>query len=478
MAINNTAKWLTVGLFVLHALACSHQKKDDTASGAAAADSELPVQLTSEGAATTAKVDIPSYPLRSEKDLDRLMEQVGNARVVLLGEASHGTHEYYAWRAALSKRLIQEKGFDFIAVEGEWADSYRVNEFVKGTRQDSAAAVRLLRHYNRWPTWMWGNYEVASLVTWLNGHNQRAATEKVGFYGLDVYCLWEALADLVPRLEGRDPAAAQAAQKAHRCFQPYNSDAQDYAMAVARADRACGLETSRLWKSMEKLTGGAVPQDENLFVAQQHALVAMNGERYYRAMTSSNTESWNIRDRHMMETLKRLLERHGPSSKAIVWEHNTHVGDARYTDMASSGEVNVGQLARQQLGRDNVFIVGFGSYQGSVIAADAWGAPIKRMPVPEAKEGSWEDLLHATGATNKLILSKDLREVPFFKRRLGHRAIGVVYNPRVERFGNYVPSVIPQRYDAFIYLDKTTALHPLETPVKGNEPPDLYPSGT
>ncbi|TGE29940.1 erythromycin esterase family protein [Hymenobacter metallicola] len=407
------------------------------------------------------------------------MAQIGEARVVLLGEASHGTREYYLWRAALSKRLIQEKGFSFIAVEGEWADSYRVNNFIKGPRQDSAAAVKLLRTYNRWPTWMWGNHEVASLVKWLNHHNQQAARPRqVGFFGLDVYCVWESLADIVPHLESRDAQAAQAAQRAQQCFKPYSNDAQQYALAIARADKSCWTETNRLWKYLEKLTGGAVPKNEELFVAQQHALVAMNGEKYYRAMTTSNAESWNVRDKHMMQTLQRLLELHGPQSKAIVWEHNTHVGDARYTDMASSAEVNVGQLARQQLGRENVFIVGFGSYQGSVIAADAWGAPIKQMLVPEAKAGSWEDLLHAVGPADKLVLSQDLRDNPYFKRRLGHRAIGVVYNPRTERFGNYVPSVIPQRYDAFIYLDKTTALHPLETPVKANEPPDLYPSGT
>jgi erythromycin esterase-like protein len=179
----------------------------------------------------------------------------------------------------------------------------------------------------------------------------------------------------------------------------------------------------------------------------------------------------------MAETLDRLLALHGPDSKAIVWEHNTHVGDARYTDMANSGEVNVGQLVRQKYGRENAFIVGFGSYQGSVIAADAWGSPHKQMPVPEAQTNSWEDVLHRSGASNKLIMMADLRDNKFLKRPIGHRAIGVVYNPRAERFGNYVPSVVPQRYDAFVFIDKTRALHPLDTPVKGNEPPDLYPSG-
>ena len=425
------------------------------------------------------RLQIPHYPLRNSADLDPLLREIGDARVVLLGEASHGTADYYLWRAALSKRLIEEKDFDFIAVEGEWSDSYRVNNFIKGPRQDSAAAVSLLRQYNRWPTWMWGNYEVASLVNWLNARNQtQAPANKTGFFGLDVYCLWESLADLTPHLQRSDATALQAAQRARRCFQPYSPDAQAYAQAVATASASCRAETNRLWQAVLKMTGEAVPRDEAQFVAQQHALVALNGERFYRAAATNSTESWNIRDRHMAETLHRLLQLHGPRSKAIIWEHNTHVGDARYTDMARRGEVNVGQLVRKQYGPENVFIVGFGSYQGSVIAASEWGAPIRKMEVPPAQNGSWEQILHAAGATNKLIFSKDLRDNKYLKRAIGHRAIGVVYNPSLERFGNYVPSVIPQRYDAFLYIDQTQALHPLSIPVKGNEPPDLYPSGT
>ena len=468
---------LLVGLLLLE---CGSKSTADVVGQSAAAKLSV-MQVAGPGpdqGRKPVKVQIPNYPLRSEADLDPLIRAIGNARVVLLGEASHGTHEYYAWRAALSKRLIQEKGFDFIAVEGEWSDSYRVNTFIKGPAQDSAAAVQLLRHYNRWPTWMWGNYEVASLVTWLNNHNQaQPASNKVGFFGLDVYCLWESLADLMPHLQTTDGHALQAAQKAQRCFQPFSPSAEGYALAVARADANCRAETHRLWQAVQKTTGEGVPQNEQEFVAQQHALVALNGERYYRASASGSAESWNIRDRHMTETLQRLLTLHGPTSKAIVWEHNTHIGDARYTDMASSGEVNVGQLARQAYGRENVFAVGFGSYQGSVIAADAWGSPWKVMPVPEAQPNSWEDLLHRSSPGNKLILSQDLRDNKFLKHRIGHRAIGVVYNPKLERFGNYVPSAIPQRYDAFVFIDQTKALRPLPTPVKGNEPPDLYPSG-
>jgi erythromycin esterase len=427
-------------------------------------------------ASTALPQDIPTHPLTSSADLDVLLQQIGNARVVLLGEASHGTAEFYQWRAALTKRLMQEKGFNAMAVEGEWADSYRVNNFVKGGAQDSIAAVNLLRQYDRWPTWMWGNYEVASLITWMNQFNQtRAGANKVGFYGLDVYCLWESSQELMPYLQGADAAAITAAQQVQQCFQPFSADPMDYAYAVANASANCRNQTTNLWNAILGMTGGTTARDERSFVMQQNALVALNGERYYRTAVSSNAESWNIRDRHMAQTLKRLLEFMGPDSKIIVWAHNTHVGDARYTDMAAQGEVNLGQLVREEYGEQNVYAVGFGSYEGSVIAASSWGGAIQVMPVPAAPAGSWEGYLHRISTANKIILSNEIRERSGFQNSVGHRAIGVVYNPNQEQ-GNYVPSVIPKRYDAFVYIDRTTALRPLGTPVR-NEPPDTYPSG-
>ena len=418
---------------------------------------------------------IPYHPLNNEKDLDILMQQIGDSRIVLLGEASHGTAEYYNWRAALSKRLIQEKGFDFIGIEGEWADSYRVNNFIKGQAKDSLSAVALLEEYDRWPTWMWGNYEVASLVTWMNNYNQdKPAAGKIGFYGLDVYCLWESMTELMPYLQQND-SLQRAAQQVHQCFQPFSSDPSNYSYAVANASTSCTAETEKLWHSLLQQTGNATATTEHEFVMQQNALVALNGERYYRAAVSSNTESWNIRDRHMAQTIKRLLEFHGPESKMIIWEHNTHVGDARYTDMAAEGTVNVGQLVREEFGRENVFIIGTGSYKGSVIAASSWGAPLQKMSVPDAIEGSWEQTLHQLSKSNKIILSNEIKNVKGLNTSIGHRAIGVVYNPSSER-GNYVPSIIPDRYDAFMYFDETSALRPIKI-AQRNEPPDTYPSG-
>jgi erythromycin esterase-like protein len=474
-------RWIALLIFLsIFPFSCNQQQAADNRIWDAKDNKETsPVNLVKDVADNkTVRLEIPAYPLRNEQDLDILLKEIGNARVVLLGEASHGTSEYYTWRAAISKRLIQEKNFNFIAVEGEWADSYRVNNFIKSEKRDSAAVISLLKQYDRWPTWMWGNYEVASLVGWLNTYNQKKANpSKVGFFGLDVYCLWESMAELMPYLKEQEPSLVKAAQKVHNCFKPFSADAQQYALAVANAEADCHATTNRLWKAMQKTADNTPAGKEARFVAEQNALVALNAERYYRAMVSSNAESWNIRDRHMAQTLKRLLDLHGPTSKAIIWEHNTHVGDARYTDMARGGMVNVGQLARKEYGEENVYIVGFGSYSGSVIAAEEWGAPIKKMQVPAATRGSWEYMLHEHSAANKIILSKDIQDNKVLKKAIGHRAIGVVYDPRLEHMGNYVPSTIPKRYDAFLYIDQTQALHPIDTPVK-NEPPDYYPSGT
>ena len=428
---------------------------------------------------------LPHHPLQTATDLDPLLAAIGNARVVLLGEASHGTHEYYTWRTALSKRLIQEKGFHFIAVEGDWPACFAVNSAIKSRQPlPGGSAAQLLRTFNRWPTWMWSNWEIASLVEWLYQLNRhRLPGDQIGFYGLDVYSLWESLQEVLRYVEQQGDGAVATARKAFRCFEPYSDDPQEYARAVAFVSKDCEDEVTRLLADLRRQTCQATVTDglhsrETRFAAEQNGLVAVNGERYYRAMLQGGAASWNVRDHHMMETLERLLNLHGPGSKAIVWEHNTHIGDARYTDMRREGEVNVGQLAREHLGRDEVFAVGFGSYQGSVIAGRRWDDQHRAMTVPEARPGTWEHRLHTElNGENSLLLSTELRGQPGLDKPIGHRAIGVVYRPEFEQFGNYVPSVIPERYDAFLYLDQTQALHPLSTQADLHTPPDLYPWG-
>ncbi|WP_114783149.1 erythromycin esterase family protein [Botryobacter ruber] len=415
------------------------------------------------------------HPIRKEKDLDVLLHEVGDARVVMLGEASHGTSEYYTWRTAISRRLVEEKGFNFIAVEGDWPECYTVNRFIKGYQKSGSKIADVLQVFRRWPTWMWANWEVAALVEWMRDFNHlRSINEKVGFYGLDVYSLWESLEQVLQSVEQRGGKAAEAARNAMQCFEPYNRDPQNYARATAFVPTDCEDEVIEMLQRVLKQP--QFPDDaEHDFNSKQNALVAVNAEKYYRTMVRGGVSSWNVRDTHMMETLDRLLELHGPQSKAIVWEHNTHIGDASATDMADENMINIGQLARDKYGPEHVKLVGFGTYKGSVIAGKAWGAPMQKIDVPEAVPGSWEEILHRISDEDKLILSRDLWEVPELKKRIGHRAIGVVYDPKFEQFGNYVPTIIPGRYDAFIYFDETEAVHPLHMKIRGAQEPELYP---
>ena len=417
-------------------------------------------------------------PLEDTDDLEPLLERIGDAKYVLLGEASHGTSDYYTWRARLSKRLIEEKGFSFVAVEGDWPDCTRVNRFVKG--YEAGSARETLHAFGRWPTWMWANWEVVAFTEWLRKHNEgRSEGKKTGFYGLDVYSLWESLEAVTDFLKRTDPEALEAAKRAYRCLEPYQEDVQDYAHATAFVPTSCEAEVVNLLTTLRR-KAQTHDDPEARFNAEQNARVAVNAERYYRAMIRGGPESWNIRDHHMVDTLENLMQHHGEGSKAILWEHNTHIGDARATDMSETGMVNVGQLVRQKYGDENVVLVGFGSYEGSVIAGAYWDAPMERMSVPPAREGSWESVLHEAGVGDALLITRDLQDEVFRTRR-GHRAIGVVYNPARERYGNYVPTTLPERYDAFLYLDKTSALHPLHTEepqeAAQGEPPETYPWG-
>jgi erythromycin esterase-like protein len=432
-------------------------------------------------AALVEQVRALARPLRGPEDLDPLLDLIGDARYVLLGEASHGTAEYYTWRTQISRRLIAEKGFSFLAVEGDWPDCYRVNRYVKGLDDAGEGAREVLHAFERWPTWMWANEEVVALAEWLRENNDaRPDDRKAGFYGLDVYSLWESLYSIMGYLHRTDPAALPAAWQAFRCFELYGEDVQEYARATRFVPNACEDEVIALLQEMRRKVN-EYPADgrEAHFVAEQNALVVKNAEAYYRAMVRGGSESWNLRDRHMTETLERLMRHHGPRAKAIVWEHNTHIGDARHTDMADVGEVNVGQLVRERHGDEGVVLVGFGSYRGSVIAGRQWEAPMEGMRVPPAREGSWEDVLHRAGAEDKLLLLASAEQTQELVRPRGHRAIGVVYRPEYERFGNYVPSVLPRRYDAFLYLETTRALHPLRgvVPREEGEVPETYPSG-
>jgi erythromycin esterase len=416
------------------------------------------------------------YKLSLSEDLDPLMNDIGERSVVMLGEASHGTHEYYTWRTAITKRLIEEKHFKFIGVEGDWPDCYKINRYVKGYHDAGENIREVLQTFDRWPTWMWANWEIAALAEWLRDYNKHLPLEqRIGFYGLDVYSLWDSMREMVTYLEKEDPQAAESVKKAIRCFQPFEDNEHQYAQA-SLTEHSCRETVITMLQEIRLRAHHLDGDREAGFNTEQNALIAVNAENYYRSMMSFNNESWNVRDRHMMETLDRLRSFHGAGSKAIVWEHNTHIGDARATDMKRAGMINIGQLAREQYGDDEVYLVGFGSYAGTVIAGEEWGAIMQEMEVPPAREGSIEYELHNRYGFDSYFLLKEVLSGSF-KSSTPHRAIGVVYNPERDKYGNYVPSVMSQRYDAFIYIDETTALHPLHLKPHDQKMPETYPFG-
>jgi erythromycin esterase len=400
-------------------------------------------------------------PLIDPGDLTPLLDRIGDARVVQIGEASHGTHEFYAWRSALTQRLIEERGFSFVAVEGDWPDCARVDRAVR-----DGDPLEALLAYDRWPTWMWANEEVLDFTQWLRVHNDGPGAP-AGFHGLDVYSLWQSLRAILTWLREHDPDQVPGALAAYRCFEPFAEDPQAYAWATRFVDASCEDAVVRM---LTELRG----QDLGVW---QNAEVVAGAEHYYRALVSG-ANSWNVRDRHMDATLARLLDHYGPDAKAVVWAHNTHVGDARATDQARHGDVTIGQLARERYGAENVVLIGMASHRGTVIAGPEWGAPMRTMRVPEGRAGSIEDILHAEAPEQALLVFPPPAQRPgLLLDELPHRAIGVVYRPERDAWANYVPSVLGERYDALLWFDQTWALRPLHPVHIDTRELETYPSG-
>ncbi|HEX8245807.1 MAG TPA: erythromycin esterase family protein [Longimicrobium sp.] len=419
-------------------------------------------------------------------DYDRLMEMVGDARVVCLGEASHGTHEFYRERARITRRLVEEKGFTIMAVEADWPDAYRVNRWVRGASED-VDAEQALGGFTRFPGWMWRNRDVVDLVTWLRGWNDAlpAGRVKTGFYGLDLYSMFASIEAVVRYLDQVDPEAARRARARYACFGRYAGDSQAYGYAAEVGvtpgcrDQAVAqlVELQRRAADLAR-RDGHIPEDE-LFYAEQNARLVANAEAYYRTMFAPPAEGWNLRDTHMADTLEALLERFGRGgrpAKAVVWAHNSHLGDARATEPGDEGELNVGQLARERWGGGAV-LVGFSTYTGTVTAASDWDEPGQRKRVRPALPGSWEALLHEAGGDFVLPLRGSADADVFRERRL-ERAIGVVYLPRSERASHYFHARLADQFDAVIHVDTTRAVEPLEPSDvwhRGEEAPETYP---
>ena len=421
-------------------------------------------------------------------DFHILMRRVGNAPLVLIGEASHGTHEFYRIRAQITKRLIAEKGFNAVAIEGDWPDAYRVNYFVRGRGTDPDASLALAG-FRRFPQWMWRNADVLDFVGWLRAYNDdRPLASNVGFYGLDLYSLHTSMEAVLRYLNVVDPEAARRAAVRYACFSQYGADLQRYGQTTSLGMRpSCEREVIDQLVELRRAAGEYVRRDgrvaaDDLFFAEQNALVVANAERYYRAMFASNVSSWNLRDRHMahiLESLTTHLEREQGRAKVVVWAHNSHVGDARATEMGIDNQITLGQLARQRRGADAV-LVGFTTYGGSVTAASNWDEPAQRMIVQPALDGSVEALFHDVGVHNfALDLTQSSPAASALRVPRLERAIGVIYRPGTERESHYFQASLSDQFDIILHYDFTRAVEPMERHGSWTqaEMPETYPVG-
>jgi len=385
---------------------------------------------------------LPWYPLETSSGIDILLRDIGDAKIVLLGESTHGTHEFYSWRSEITKRLINEKGFTIVAVEGDWTDTYRINEKIKGPVMNSDELENALKGYDRWPGSLWGNYDMLAFLLWVNQYNNEHKNT-ISYYGLDLYSFWE--------------WATEAHLYAGKFFSKYGNDAQLYA-----ADPGAYPEGKRiaenLFDSIMKKYGSKLPETEDHLKVYQQAWLFLEGDRFFRTMKTDRVTAVNTRDRFMAQTIERLLEFYGPNAKIVAWIHNTHAGDAHYSSTHNSGYTSAAEILKTDLGKENIYTVGFGTYKGKVLAGYRWNAPLTEQIVLPAKTNTWEEILHRQDHFNKLILSKNILDKPRWDKWIEFRSIGASFDGAAV----YSQSIIPRRFNAFIFIDSTTAINPVK----------------
>lgn len=415
-------------------------------------------------------------------DLAPLLERIGDARVVLIGEASHGTSEFYRMRARITQALIAQKGFNIVAAEADWPDAFRINNHVRHIHGPAAD----WENFARFPTWMWRNREVQSFVDWLHDHNAKLTEQqRTGFYGLDLYSLYTSIDAVIEYLESRDTEAAEIARTQYSCLAPWQPDPAAYGRAAASsryrdcADEVAAALTELLEQRLSLLRdhGQESAREQEFYLnAVQNARLINNAEAYYRTMYSGYSDSWNLRDSHMFETLDELLTHHGPRAKAVVWEHNSHIGNAKGTDMPARGQLNVGQLCRERFGNE-AYLIGFGTHTGTVAAADDWGDEMEIKTVRPSLANSWERLCHDTGIPRFMLplrRPKSPNLSRLLRRERLERAIGVIYRPRTERASHYFDARLGEQFDEYIWFDESHAVTPLATQDIADYP-DTYP---
>jgi len=397
--------------------------------------------------------------------LDPLLQRIGEARVVLLGEATHGTADFYRMRDRITRELILHKGFSFVAIEADWPDAGRIDQHVRAGKPPVAAWTA----FSRFPTWMWRNQEVRSFVEWLRGHNAQSPWP-VAFHGLDLYSLYNSIRAVLGYLDEVDPAAARVARHRYGCLTPWQSDPASYGLAALSAHyESCEQPVVRMLADLQRKSAGYAssggPNGERLFNALQNARVIKQAECYYRSMYYGSRAAWNLRDSHMFDTLKQLLAFHGERSKAVVWAHNSHVGDSAANEMSLRGEYNLGHLCRAEFG-DGAYLVGFGTHAGTVAAASDWDGPMEVKTVRPSLPGSYERLFHDSGVARCLLPLRQPASpavVRGLKQARLQRAIGVIYRPDTERHSHYFDAVLPQQFDEYLWFDETRAVTPLQT---------------
>ena len=434
------------------------------------------IRLRSEPLAHAVSKAAEPFEDITSADLGALLDRIGEARVVLLGEASHGTSEFYRMRERISRELIARRGFNFVAIEGDWPDAARIDHYVRHRETPPSEWTA----FARFPTWMWRNNEVRGFVDWLRGHNAVLKPEtRVAFHGLDLYSLYDSIRLVLEYLDEVDPPSAKVARVRYGCLTPWQADPATYGHAALTGRYpTCENDVVRMLKDLlAKRQAYAARDGERFLDAEQNARLVANAERYYRIMYYGSRASWNLRDGHMFETLRRLLDHHGPTGKGIVWAHNSHIGDASATEMSARGEHNIGQLCRQQFG-DHCYSIGFGTDHGTVAAASDWDGPMEIKGVRPALENSYERLCHEAGISRFMLGLRDKTTAharDLMTPRL-ERAIGVIYRPESERASHYFEAVLPSQFDEYIWFDETRAVTAFKAgELKGM--PDTYPFG-
>lgn len=402
----------------------------------------------------SAFIGLQMHELTSAKDLNTLIEKIGDAKVVLLGEATHGTAEFYNWRAEISKRLITEKEFTAICVEGDWADGIRVNNFITGNKKNSSDALHVLQLFDRWPSFLWANTEFLSFMLWLNNYNEdQDVSKKITFHGTDLFSIMDAVDTMSKRLN--DAAIKNVIEQFKDCFKPFSNDEHLYSKRDQKAD--CSNYATQLLELVKKYVSNKDSLFSRFFLPA--ALTVYDGERYLRS-ARNRIDPWNMRDNHMAESIKSISD---ANQKVIVWLHNSHAGDAFYSSTHWNARTSVGEILKQKMGEKNVYLVGFGTYSGFVTVAETWGGEIEQLRLANAENATWEQVLHSMGANDKYVILNDTTLNKQLQTKwIYTRSIGVIYHNN-ERSGMSL-SRMAKRFDAYIFIDHTTAVHPL--PVK------------